>query len=234
MFAYCENDGVNCVDATGTWAKDVHLGYFIEKPKDGTYNYIGGIYKYTGVNGVYMPYYTAKDGNRVYYGTYLWAIQCGIKPDYARLIAYYCNYVDVDFENKTAPVPFIGDQSWHFNIYWGTNIKEDSRITNSNKMIAEAKKYFNIKNIHKGIECLGKALHPIQDIFAHTRDKCYPVNPRIYVQGQNVYFVVSAWSHIGVKNVDNARVRTNQLYHTAIQSKKILSDFAKKYSFLCY
>ena len=39
-------------------------------------------------------------------------------------------------------------------------------------MIAEAKKYFNKKDIPKGLECLGKALHPIQDIFAHTRDKC--------------------------------------------------------------
>ena len=30
LFAYCENDGVNTIDATGTWAADVHAGYYTE------------------------------------------------------------------------------------------------------------------------------------------------------------------------------------------------------------
>ncbi len=234
LFAYCENDPVGCVDATGTWAKDVHLGYFVDKPEDGTYNYIGGIYKYTGAKGVYMPFYTAKNGDRIYYGTYLWAIQCNIKPDYAKIIAYYCNYVD-NLKNGTAPVPYIGDQSWHFNTNWTTN-QTDSRILNSNKMIAQAKKYFDNREIYKGLECLGKALHPIQDIFAHTRDKCYGAYERVYAQGPNIRVVryVIVWSHLGVKNVDNARVRTNQLRYAANQTKRILNEFSNKYFFLRY
>ncbi len=233
LFAYCENDGVNCVDATGTWAKDVHLGYFLDKPKDGTYNYIGGIYKYPGVNGVYMPYYT-KNNNRVYYGTYLWAIQCGIKPDYARKIANACNEVDYIKKGKSW-MPFVGDQSWHFNIYWGTK-KTDSRIINSNKMIKEAKKYFNKKDIPKGLEYLGMSLHPIQDIFAHTRDVCHVYKqyvPKYDNYGISGYELVEIWFHLPNGVIDNARKRTNQLYHTAIQTKKILTEFAKKYPFLC-
>lgn len=133
-------------------------------------------------------------------------------------------------------MPGIGDQSWHFNIYWGTK-KTDSRIINSTKKIEEAKRYFNQKEITKGLKCIGESLHPIQDIFAHTRDVCY-VNKQYVPENDNYgisrYTKVEIWFHLPNGVVDNARKRTNQLYHAALQSKKILSDFVKKYSFLRY
>lgn len=238
LFAYCENDGVNCVDATGTWAKDVHLGYFIEPPKGVTYKYVGGIYKYSNVNGVYMAYVTrfnkiTQKNENIYYGTYLWAIQCGIIPDYARIIADACNEVD-DLDKGLSWMPYIGDQSWHFNTNWGTN-KTDSRIINSNSQINYAHYFFSIGKTIEGLRALGKSLHPIQDIFAHTRDKCHSVSACISV-GNKLYrigiYSGVIWFHFQDGVIDNAKIRYTQMMYAGTKTKQILTTFVNKYPYL--
>ena len=107
-------------------------------------------------------------------------------------------------------------------------------------MITKAKYCFETNNINSGLVYLGMALHPIQDIFAHTSDVCFTIktSETIYDAFGAVigYKIIDTgiWMHSPFGNADNARVRTNQLRHAAIQSKKILEEFSSKYSFLCY
>lgn len=103
-----------------------------------------------------------------------------------------------------------------------------------------AKKYFdqalNKKNknksykddLEKGLQHLGMALHPIQDIYAHTNDKVYLVT-YTYVNQYGVKTTIEYWSHVKNKDTDNVFLRNNQLIKTKDETNKILKSFYAKY-----
>jgi len=241
LFAYCENDGVNYVDATGTWAYDVHAGYYEPSQKDKAKVKLRYV---KGMNGKLIPYYISgkgKDETPIYYGTYYWAVKCGVNVNNAKAIAYYCNDVDRQYS------PILGEyQSWHFNT--NENDTSDSRIIISLVMCIEAHSYFeealSYKKgtkkyktaVEKGLIALGYALHPIQDMYAHTSDMCYrfPVPKTIYIK--NLYgqiearvTVVLGWSHLG-SGADNEQKRLKQVEKTEKRTKAILNEFVKSYN----
>jgi RHS repeat-associated protein len=236
-FAYCENEPVGHIDLLGYWAYDVHAGYYKtaslnKAPNPGRVT--NKKYLYSGRSYIYLP--RSKD-SQSYYGTYYWAIQCGFKADYAKIIADYCNNVDIIY----SPINFLSTyyQGWHFNINRGTT-KTDSRITMSNNELDKAKKSFdkalNNKNknksyksdLEKGLQHLGMALHPIQDIYAHTDDKVYLVT-YTYVNQYGVKTTIKYWSHVKNKNTDNALLRYNQVNKARDNTYEILNEIYQKY-----
>lgn len=143
----------------------------------------------------------------------------------------------------------IGDQSWHFNTNWGTTNRNDSRRINSKQSIAKAKEYFNSaknakgnerdKNIKKGLKELGKSLHPIQDIYAHTKNVCYYTTHKMYYRDQYHYITIKFWKHnktavINGKTVvvDSAKDRKKDIESVASETKNILRQIINSYSFL--
>lgn len=252
LFAYCENDGVNCLDATGTWAYDVHAGYYVRNAysddiktlkfvKSKRYNYVYGNNKV-----VYIPYIRYNGTNKPY-GTYYWAVNCGIKADYAKSIADACNGVDNLFSGVSW-MPYIGDQSWHFNTNWGTN-KQDSRRTNSKTALSRAQKHLGKATALKGkaretelkeaFKYIGLALHPLQDISAHTRSVCkYATIPLVVssnIKGIQKIVYINFWFHPekvnGIK-VDSASEREAQLLICEKETKNLLKILVRKYPIL--
>ena len=218
LFAYCENDGVNCSDATGTWGQDVHKGYYSSGGS--------GRKKY---NKVYTSYYEPAlfydfGYSSQYYGTYYWAKTLSFSTYSAKKIADACYEVDSVYS------PFSKKyQSWHFN----TNSNEvgDSRKIISFFMALEAEHYFDIATrikrgrkasfVDKGLKYLGYALHPLQDIYAHTPDRCYFI-PK-----------VEMWSHVVPFDItDDARKRFDQVKKTEKATIKLLEYFINKYGSL--
>ena len=236
---------MNFVDETGTWAYDVHAGYYKTQNINKTNRKDGLIltekisktsnskFVYSGRKYVYIPYI----GDSKYYGTYYWAIECGISADKAKIIAYHCNGVDNLFKGVSW-LPYLGDQSWHFNTNWGTKSK-DSRDINSNAYIKKAKEAFNKGNIEDGLKKLGMALHPIQDKYAHTREVCtYNIVPITALTNSGRYetYYVEFWYH-PKKNkkgvfVDSAKQRSGQLNKAKNETKKILNEMVKRYPIL--
>lgn len=93
-FAYCENDAVNHEDSNGFWGYDVHAGYY----KTSIFNkneYKKAVYdkKYLYGNRS-VVYISIINKTKEMYGTYSWAISCGFKPEYAKIIADECDAVD--------------------------------------------------------------------------------------------------------------------------------------------
>lgn len=106
-------------------------------------------------------------------GTLDWAIDMGFADDQAHRIAASCVGVDA-FWSGTYPVPFIGDQSWHFNTTRRATTDgdiHDTRIQHAVEKLQEAvlewgnaRENFTPSVLH----ALGRGLHPLQDVFAHT------------------------------------------------------------------
>ncbi len=250
LFAYCENDGVNAIDATGTWGEDVHRGYYEKDPKNSNFStsritkigYSNYIYKGWSL---YIPCIRENKTIYSYYGTYYWAIQCGISASNAKIIADACKEVD-DLNKGISWAPYIGDQSWHFNTNWGTS-KKDSRIMNSNTALKKAKSYLSMGDKNNGLRYIGRALHPIQDIYAHTRNVCFYYNIPLTIQkypgvsyGPTMTVNVKFWKHpskaydsSGKKvSVDSAEQRKTQLRECEKKTKKILKDMVALYPIL--
>ena len=229
LFTYCENDWVNCVDATGTWGQDVHAGYY-ENVLQGK-----GISKYkftrTGWQKKYIPFgylyiYIPYSSNNMYYGTFYWAISVGINATNARIIAYWCNYVDTEY----SPL-FKKNQAWHFNAN-AKNKSEYDTVSDSRLIISvshtilatyyleKAKNTSNKSNrktyINKALIELGRALHPLQDYYAHTVDKCY-IN------------LLGMWSHVTSENTDVVNARISQLVLTQRATLKLLKAIYDEY-----
>ena len=109
----------------------------------------------------------------------------------------------------------------------------ENEINNAKKYFDQAlKKKNNNKSykddLEKGLQHLGMALHPIQDIYAHTNDKVYLVN-YTYVNQNGVKTTVKYWSHVKNKDTDNVFLRYNQLIKTRDETYKILNSFYSKY-----
>lgn len=208
LFAYCNNDPVNRVDYTGYWARDVHQGYeYSSNVKNG---------KPIHYKNVYIPAKYNRENGYTLYGTYVWAIQCGFSDYCAGIIGYHCNYVDSIF----SPLK-VEYQAMHFNTFRNTSIAIDSRILISIVFQIYATQYFDdalrclnigwkakyIENRNLGLICLGFALHPIQDYYAHTDDVVHWVSPY--------------WMHLP-GNTDNPIKRWEQLIKTEVATKEIL------------
>lgn len=245
-FAYCENEPVGHIDLFGYWAYDVHAGYY-KTSKFNKNEYKKAIYDKKYLYGNQKVIYISMINNtKEMYGTYYWAVSCGFKADYAKIIADECNAVDSWF-NGISYMPYIGDQSWHFNTNWGTG-KQDSRQINCDKCIKNAKSYFdkaskettkNNKNnyITKGLKEPGKALHPIQDMYAHTREYCNFVKYKFYPPNKGTYMLIEYWKHDKIVNgveVDSAQVRRSDVIKARNKTTQILNSIInnKKYVFL--
>ena len=120
-------------------------------------------------------------------GTYTWALSCGFTEKFAVIIADADCAVDGSFFGlfgHTGPAPLFagnrGDaydkQSWHFNTAAITDYSQhqlngtlgDTRIQH-----AIANLYYAVcteRNIEVSLRFLGRGLHPLQDVFAHTSD----------------------------------------------------------------
>ena len=120
-------------------------------------------------------------------------------------------------------------QSWHFN----TNSNEvgDSRKIISFFMALEAASYFDsatrvkrgrkTKFVNEGLKYLGYALHPLQDMYAHTPDKCYLI-PK-----------TGMWSHVRpFDTTDDVRKRFDQVKATGRATVQLLECFLDKYGSL--
>ena len=239
LFTYCENDGVNFIDETGTWGKDVQAGYYNKNQKKKLFDEYPVTTKINSeYSNLYIPYYD----DDIYYGTYFWCLECGINEKNAKIIAYHCNDVDSVY----SPVLY-NYQSWHFN----TNGKGevDSRLVNSLLMSFNAAACFEAALSYKkgtkkyktlvkdGLMYLGYALHPLQDMYAHTPDKCYPspvpyeyyyLDP--YGQKQYGTYFKIGWSHVrAFDKTDKVKARPKQLEKTREHTKEILELFMRDY-----
>jgi hypothetical protein len=86
-------------------------------------------------------------------------------------------------------------------------------------------------HVKDGLKYLGFALHPIQDFYAHTLDRCYIINVPVsdgYTPANTYY--VRVWSHIQADDItDNPNARQEQLFKTAKMTKDILMVFVNEY-----
>ncbi|MGI6746072.1 MAG: hypothetical protein ACOX45_08050 [Acutalibacteraceae bacterium] len=109
-----------------------------------------------------------------------------------------------------------------------TNYFETAKTTNNSTTKAES--------IKRGLQFLGYSLHPLQDSYAHTRDRCHKVcvyQPLYDVYGNFMgYHTLETpyWSHF-VKNdtTDVVAVRSEQLGLTRDATISILYDVYKIY-----
>ncbi len=212
LFAYCYNNSVNNCDTIGYWGSDVHFGWN------------------SNSSNHYYRTYSIGNGN-FYYGTYYWACKSNYSSYFAYNIGYWCNDVD-----KTYSPANLKNNDWHFNSNWGKKGKTDSRITHKNKMLNNAKKYLkraNNKKIKKvyykddlriALKYIGYALHPTQDRYAHIYNKKNKFSS--YSIGNGKY------SHVGVPNVDNAKIRGSDVYDTGNETISILKSLYKSYPIL--
>ena len=213
MFSYCFNHPVYSIDLTGYWSSDVHFGY-----NSNSKNHFYSTYSIS--NGTF------------YYGTYYWAyISVGFSKYFAYNIAYWCNDVD-----KTYTPSKLKYNHWHFNSNWGKKGKTDSRVQHRNEMLKKAKNYLSKATSKKkrkiyykddlslALKYIGYALHPMQDKYAHIYNKKSKYSS--YSLGNNKY------SHVGVKNVDNAKVRTGDVFDTGTMTKKLLKSLYNNYAIL--
>jgi len=205
LYSYVSNKPIRKNDPTGMWGKDVHLG-------DST----------------------------------LWAEEAGIDSKRAKRIAEACVGVDSFFGGK-APIPILGDQSYHFNTNKPGEV--DSRIIKSQlhfnravKLQKWANEYRNsdggfiggIKNIIADIleywvdDNLGKGLHPLQDIRAHSDD---------LVGESSTLFGLIKWKYhdnYGPKVkydypfADDKKERKIEHFETRSDTIKFLKDFKEK------
>jgi RHS repeat-associated protein len=127
-------------------------------------------YKFVDPNGMWdeeIHFFSEEYG-----GTLLWA-QDSFGPASALFIAKACNDVDSFFGGK-GPLPFIGDQSYHFNTGGGEwNTPGDSRIKRARehlmKAISLGKEDPN-GNYTRALKELGTGLHALQDAYAHMEN----------------------------------------------------------------
>lgn len=267
LFAYCNNEPVGTIDTAGTWAYDVHCGYYTDDKIDiylegKKYSDIDTRLKnikrdincaestisrhlFSGIKRIYMPYITVNENNVIkyyLYGTYYWAICAGFSGNYAKTIADCCNGIDKLY----SPVSMSKEnQSWHFNTNWDNENKLDSRVIKYSLCFILAMGMFEeAKELQKqnssnpeiynktliGIRFLGYGLHPVQDIYAHTRDKCFPTSFNVKT-GYASYTTVTVWAHLpGV--TDSAQKRFDQLQLAQKHTQSILNGVYKSYSSL--
>lgn len=224
MYLYCNNNPVNKVDYDGYWRADVHQGFFDEVPLK--------LFDVDFVlcNDVFVPiiYKNGQYGEYETYGTYFWAVQTGYSDYCAKQLAYWCNEVDSIFSplNKST-------QNFHFNVNKGTN-RKDSRLELFTLFYLAAYESFNIATQYRyngadfkfreyrdiGFVLLGFALHPIQDMYAHTDDKVY-------------LDALGYWSHVLNIDTDSASSRPSQLNKTKKITKDILSEIKNNFIEVC-
>lgn len=223
LFAYCCNDPVNNIDPNGTWGKDVHDGYNPD----------------TKDHFCYLDF----DGVKEYYGTYYWAKIIGYNDELAKTLGMYDNYADRVF-GSTGPNWKEYDK-WHFYTADGRDVRFNISYDEQSK----AKSYLNVAtiayrkwqnyklnfgkfnlmtikeydkyktNLVSGIMHLGFSLHPIQDVYSHTRNVCFQ-------------FENDRWYHLP-GNVDNANMHTYAvLGPTASKTLEILLTFYNTYYIL--
>jgi len=158
-----------------------------------------GMYVYTSNNPLM---YIDPDGqwdsrihreSKEYGGTLRWAQDVGFNNNESNRIAAACNNVD-SIMSGLSFLPMLGNQGYHFNTNAGGI---DSRILNAIGHLNKAIGYENMANKFRNddggimgwmkntiadvfhnaaLDELGKGLHPLQDVYAHTDDLTKEVN----------------------------------------------------------
>ena len=111
-------------------------------------------------------------------GTYRWAMDLGFSSAEAAQIGEQDNAVDLG-ETNPAPLSIqqmtsdqLGfAQRWHFNIndtVYDAGTEQDSRVQLSVASLNAAIGNVKAKSLGQALNDLGRGLHPLQDIFAHT------------------------------------------------------------------
>jgi len=156
MYVYTSNNPLMYIDPDGQWDERIHRGS--EKK-----------------------------------GTLRWAQDVGFSNTEANRIAAACNNVD-SIMSGLSFLPMLGNQGYHFNTNAGGI---DSRILNAIGHLNKAIGYENMANKFRNddggimgwmkntiadvfhnaaLDELGKGLHPLQDVYAHTDDLTKEVN----------------------------------------------------------
>ena len=194
----------------------------------GVFNYVNlHVYHYAGNNPVRYEDPNGKADRDTHLGdesmgTYAWAIDRGFNPTQAERIANACNGVD-SLSSGIGPFPGIGDQGYHFNTITGSKSGtwQDSRIMNTQIHLIIAISFkgnaiaFGLNTLigeyfyNKALDELGKALHPIQDVFFHT---------------DNVVHGVGIYWHSPFSGVDSIK-RTKSVDGAADASKRVMDMF---------
>jgi len=175
MFAYCDNNPVNKVDASGMWGQAVHVGY-------------GASYR---------------EHRGISFGTYTWATQLDFSDAEARAIADGNYAVDKERDAKRAGfASIVGlgnyNMSWHINNTFNyiNPILTDTRewralgyLIDLDENIAKSK-ITKERTYH-----LGYALHPIQDMAGHGDDYVKYSNVIGFLNTSSWYWYIGIWNH---------------------------------------
>lgn len=184
-------------------------------------------------------------GSEEYGGTKEWAQEVGFTEQQAETIAKADQNVDSLFYGK-CPIPVIGDQSYHFNTNpdapYGSagdsrNQHADAHLANAiayqnkaNELSAtEAEGFFapvvnfvnNMRaayNENKAMQELGKGLHALQDVNAHTKEVSDPKS----ILG------IDYISHLDHEGVDDQALHPEAYAKTEEDTKAYLSEFQSK------
>lgn len=112
------------------------------------------------------------NGGRGAQGTFQWAIDTGLIGErglMAARIGYYAN--DVDYHGGTRPTHLDHiPQGWHFNVSRNDTdgSKGDSRLVHALNNLVAAIGLRRQGSMAEAFNTLGRGLHALQDIFAHT------------------------------------------------------------------
>ncbi len=255
LFAYCENDPVNYTDATGTWAYDVHAGYYKTKNLNAS-NSQGVTLKKLSINGLKKYYVPFIDNN--YYGTFYWAFSVGFSYNDAIAIGKACNDVDTIYSPWLPLGNFAYNQRFHFNTNKGTNNHTDSRFWACLEMLGccidrlelmktctKKKKKEDYKD--EALKYLGYALHPLQDFYAHTDEhvkfskkndfirlvtnKKVDINFKIDTKATYPTYKgqKGAWHHLNSSDVDKVSCNKSNMKKAGKYSLEILETIYNEY-----
>lgn len=119
------------------------------------------------------------------FGAYDWALKLGFSAEQSARIAEACVWVDYDDDTKPDDMVAcaLGEasakQRWHFDINaqsacvsweaYKDGWSGDARLNIAAHCLEEAIRLYRLGRSSEAFENLGKGLHPLQDVYAHTK-----------------------------------------------------------------
>ena len=139
LFAYCHNNPVNFIDRTGMWAEDIHFG--------------------------------KQSGSTWIYGTRKWAVDCGMSAAHAVIIAD-ANKAQDNVNNHAALIWNLNKHFRAHGAYDYANARYWSAVNIWKNAVAMVKMGWwgpaaGEARKKEALQELGRALHAMQDYYAH-------------------------------------------------------------------